>query len=289
MTFSLRSALFTTAIALTMMASSASHAQDAANYTMLEVDGKKFSKEDVLSVWQEMFPKGSAPSFQEVDENVKQGLVRGIVGEQLINDQAVEAGFADKPEIKQQIERIKKKVIVQAFLDEKAASIVTPAAVKAEYDRMKENSGDETEVRASHILVKDKETAEKIRKQIENGADFDYLAKEKSTDKASAVAGGDLGYFTKEKMVPAFAEAAFKLENGEVSEPVESDFGWHIIKKVDERKKALPPFAEQRPIIEQQLKAKALSDYINTLVENADINYYAPDGSELKFQQKLPK
>ena len=286
---SLRSGFFTSLVTATILASSASHGQDADNYTMLEVNGMAFSKEDVLNVWQEMFPKGSAPNFSEVDDNVKQGLIRGIVGEQLINNQAIDAGFANKPEIQQQVERIKKKVVVQAFLDEKAASIVTPAAVKAEYDKMKANSSDEIEVRASHILVKDKATADKIAQQIENGADFDYLPKEKSTDKASAVAGGDLGYFTKDKMVPAFAEAAFALKKGEVSSPVESDFGWHIIKKVDERKKAIPPFAEQRPLIEQQLKAKALSNYINTLVETAKINYYAPDGTKLDFQQTPAK
>ena len=286
MIVSLRLNLFAAVAAASMMSASLSYAD---TYTMLEVDGKKFSNEEVLAVWNEMFPKGAAPQFSEVDDKVKQGLVRGIVGEQLINDQAVAAGFANKPDIQQQIERIKKKVVVQAFLDEKAASIVTPAAVKAEYDKMKENSGNDVEVRASHILVKDKATADAIHKQIINGADFDYLAKEKSTDKASAVTGGDLGYFTKDKMVPAFADAAFKLKTGDVSEPVQSDFGWHIIKKVDERKKALPPFAEQRPIIEQQLKAKALSNYINQLVENADIQYYAPDGSKIEFQQKLPK
>jgi peptidyl-prolyl cis-trans isomerase C len=289
MTLSLRSRLMYSAVALTVLMSGMTHAEAAEDYTMLEINGKKIAHSEVMSIWNEMFPAGSAPDFASVEDNVKQGLVRGVVGEQLISNQAIEAGFADKPQVQQQLERIKKKLLVQAFLDEKAASIVTPAAVKDEYDRMKSASGNELEVRASHILVKDKAAAEKIHAQLKNGADFDYLAKEKSTDKASAVSGGDLGYFTKDKMVAAFAEAAFALKKGEVSAPVESDFGWHIIKKVDERKKELAPFAEQRPVIEQQLKAKALSDYINSLVENAKINYFAPDGSALEFQQKIPQ
>src|ERR1700739_5083039 len=99
-------------------------------------------------------------------------------------------------------------------------------------------SGQE-EVHARHILVEGEDEAKAIIEQLKGGADFAKLAKEKSKDPGAAE-GGDLGYFTKDQMVPEFAEVAFKLDKGQVSEPVKTQFGWHII-KVEARRSAPPP------------------------------------------------
>ena len=259
------------------------HAKDAKDYSMVTIDGHDVKRSEVMGIWNEMFPKNAAPDFDTIDDNVKQNMIRGLVGEYLIHKTAQEAGFEKKDDIIQQMERIKKKLVVQAFLDEKASSLVTSEDLQKEYDRQKAELGDEQEVRASHILVKDEAAAKAIVKKLDKGEKFDAIAKEQSTDKASAVSGGDLGFFTKDKMVPAFADAAFKLKKDEISAPVKSDFGWHVIKKTDSRKRTLPPFAEQSPLIEQQLKSKALAGYIDSMVTGAKVTYRDKDGNKLPF------
>jgi foldase protein PrsA len=103
--------------------------------------------------------------------------------------------------------------------------------IKEQYERMK------TEVKAQHILVDDEETAEKMKKKLEDGADFSELAKENSTDEGTKEKGGDLGYFSIGDMDPAFEDTAFSMKKGEVSDPVQSQFGFHIIKVNDKREK----------------------------------------------------
>src|SRR5258705_2132051 len=102
--------------------------------------------------------------------------------------------------------------------------------------------GNEQEVPARHILVPTEDEAKAILAEVKKGTDFAELAKQKSKDPGAAAEGGDLGYFGKSQMVPEFAEAAFKMKKGEVSDPVKSQFGWHIIKVEDKRTKPVPAF-----------------------------------------------
>ncbi len=282
MKYLLAAAALFTSVTMTHPVSS----KESKDYTVLDVNGHKIQYSEMLSIWGEMFPHGAIPDYDSVDASVKQNMVRGLVGEHLIYQSAEESGVANKPEVQQKLARLQKKVVVQAFLDEKAASKVTPSDVKAEYDRRKAKIVDEEEVRASHILVEDEATAKKLLEKLKKGANFDALAKEQSTDKASAVSGGDLGFFTKEKMVPAFADAAFKLKKDELSAPVKSGFGWHIIKLTDKRKRTMRPFVEERLAIEQQLRADALAEYIDTLVSTAKVDYFDKDGKKLDFSFK---
>jgi len=120
--------------------------------------------------------------------------------------------------------------------------------VKAKYDRMK------TEVKARHILIKDKATAEKVKKELDNGGDFAKLAKKYSEDPGSKEQGGELGYFSSGKMDAAFEEAAFKLKKGEVSGLVQSNYGYHIIQVEDKRdKKDTPSYDELKDSIRREL------------------------------------
>ncbi len=102
--------------------------------------------------------------------------------------------------------------------------------------------GNEQEVRARHILVPTEDEAKAILAEVKKGTDFAELAKQKSKDPGAAAEGGDLGYFGKDQMVPEFAEVAFKLDKGQVSDPVKTQFGWHIIKVEDKRTKPVPEF-----------------------------------------------
>jgi peptidyl-prolyl cis-trans isomerase C len=288
----------TLALALASVALSPVHAttpviktvksEKAPDYTILKINGEEVKRSVVDGIWMALFPEGSAPAFDSTDDKVKQNVLRGVVGEYLLYKKAVESNIEQKPEVQNRLNILKKKLVVEAFLEEKAASQVTPAAVKAEYDKQKEATSGEMEVRASHVLVKDKETADKLLKEIKAGKSFDEVAKANSTDKSSAIAGGDLGYFTKDKMVKEFADAAFTVKVGEVSEPVKTDFGWHIIKVTDSRKKAMQPFIDARPAIEQKLRGVALGNYINSLVDSSAVDYLDKDGKKLDFT-KVPR
>ncbi|MDX1975346.1 MAG: peptidylprolyl isomerase [Rickettsiales bacterium] len=181
-------------------------------------------------------------------------------------------------------------------MEQKAKSLVSDAQLKAAYDQKVAAAKNEEEVKARHILIavpspseneKALATAKDIVEQLKKGADFDKLAKEKSDDKGSGAQGGDLGWFTKGKMVAAFADAAFKLKKGEISEPVKSDFGWHIIKVEDRRAAKVPSFEELKESLQAEVTRKAVQTYLEGLLKSADIKYYSADGSQKELSRSL--
>jgi peptidyl-prolyl cis-trans isomerase C len=120
-------------------------------------------------------------------------------------------------------------------------------------------------------LVEDEAQAKAAVERLKKGEDFAKVAAELSKDPGSGKEGGDLGWFTKDRMVPEFAEAAFKLKKGEISEPVKSQFGWHVIKLEDKRSKPLPDFAAVKPQIDQYLERKAQQDLVLAMREKAKV------------------
>ena len=143
-------------------------------------------------------------------------------------------------------------------------------AMKKVYDDAAKQITGEQEVHARHILVPTEEEAKAIKAELDKGADFAKLAKEKSKDPGAAD-GGDLGFFTKEQMVPEFSAVAFTLEPGKISDPVKSQFGWHIIKVEEKRNRKAPDFAQVKPQIEQYVTRKAQSEYVAKLRETAKV------------------
>lgn len=130
--------------------------------------------------------------------------------------------------------------------------------ISAYYEENKATFATPEQVRASHILVKTKEEADEIKKQLDEGADFATLAKEKSTDTGSAANGGDLGFFGEGEMVEAFEKAAFSMKIDEISDPIKSDFGYHIIKKTDHKEATNPTEEDKKEdirniLVEQQV------------------------------------
>lgn len=160
--------------------------------------------------------------------------------------------------------------------------------LKQRYDRMK------TEIQAKHILVDKKKKAKEIKTKLENGTDFAKLAKENSKDNASAKKGGDLGYFSAGDMVPEFEDKAYSMEVGSVSDPVESQHGFHIIKVTDKREteKDIGSFEEnketiRRNLINQNIDVQSLQQKINKMIQDSDVNIKA-EGLEDIFKQQKP-
>ncbi len=182
----------------------------------------------------------------------------------LLIEAAKKAGLEKDADVQKAIQQATEQVLVQAYLSKELKSFVTDSAVKERYDRLVASlPKDEMEVKARHVLVKDEAAAKKIIEDLKKGADFLKIAREQSIDKASAQEGGDVGYFRKGDMVKEFADAAFALVPGKISEtPVKTQFGWHVIKVDDKRKVKAPKFEE----VQEQLKAAVLEESMLKLV-----------------------
>jgi peptidyl-prolyl cis-trans isomerase C len=165
----------------------------------------------------------------------------------------------------------KERILMERLLQNEGQKATSEPALKRYYDEQIAQLKPVEEVRARHILVESEDEAKKIAARLKAGEDFARLAAELSKDPGSGKEGGDLGYFTKERMVPEFAEAAFLLAKGEVSAPVKSDFGWHVIKQEDKRPRAAPPFEQVKERLSSALANKAQTDFIAKLREGAKI------------------
>jgi peptidyl-prolyl cis-trans isomerase C len=179
--------------------------------------------------------------------------------------------LADNPDVKRAIAFARNKVLMEALLQKAGEAAETDAALHKVYDEAVKKMGQQEEVHARHILVGTEDEAKAIEAELKKGADFATLAKEKSKDPSGAANGGDLGYFTKDEMVPEFADAAFKLDKGQISDPVHTKFGWHIIKIEDKRIKPIPTFDEVKPQLENYVAHQAQADLVDSLRKTANI------------------
>jgi peptidyl-prolyl cis-trans isomerase C len=177
----------------------------------------------------------------------------------------------DTPEFKTRSTFTRNKLLMELLLQQEAKAALNDKALRTVYDdAVKQMSGDQ-EVRARHILVPTENEAKAILAELKKGTDFAELARQKSKDPGAAAEGGDLGYFTKDQMVPEFSEVAFKLNKGELSDPIKTQFGWHIIRVDDKRTKRPPEFADVKDQLETYVMRRAQTELITKLRQGAKI------------------
>ena len=244
------------------------------DFVIINLGGEEIKLSEVLVIWKGLFKGDSAPDFNGFDENVRQNVLRGIVSERLIYKEAVKAGFDKKEDVQKRIEEMKKQVVMQDYMEDKAKSLVTDDQLKAAYDAKVAASKGVEELKARHILVASEDEAKKIEPQLKKGG-------------ANNPELFDLGWFTKDKMVAEFADAAYKLKKGEVSAPVKSAFGWHIIKLEDRRPVKVPTFDEAKDSLKAEVTNKAVQAYIEGLLKAASIKYFDENGKEKDFARSL--
>ena len=230
-----------------------------------------------------------ALSLPGVDEAQKKGLLVDYMVDLKIGAQAAEkAKIADNPDFVRKLAYFRDKLLLDEYLEREAKKAVTPQAERALYDETVKAMKPEEEVHARHILVENEDDAKKIAARIKGGEDFAKVAAEASKDPGSKAEGGDLGWFTKERMVAPFAEAAFKLNAGQVSDPIKTQFGWHVIKVEEKRVKPVPTFAEMKEQVEQYITRKTQQDLILKLREAAKVERTAAAPAEPKAEPKKP-
>jgi peptidyl-prolyl cis-trans isomerase C len=256
--------------ALTLVGTSVSAlAQDAAppDKLVATVNGSPIKESDLGIAEQDI---GS--QLQSVPDAAKRDyLIRFMADLKLGAQAAEEAKLQDAPDFAQRLEYFRDKILLDDLMFKEGNKANTPEARKKLYDDTVTKLPPETELHARHILVEDEATAKQVAERAKKGEDFVALSKEFSKDPGSATDGGDLGWFTKDKMVKEFSDAAFKLDPGQISDPVKSQFGWHIIKVEEKRTKPIPPFADVQDQIGNYLVQKAQQTLLVSLREKAKI------------------
>jgi peptidyl-prolyl cis-trans isomerase C len=188
----------------------------------------------------------------------------------VMSQAAEQKKVGDNPDVQRRLAFDRNRVLMEALLQQVGHAAVTDEAMHKVYDDATKQMQPEEEVHARHILVPTEDEAKAIEDQLKKGADFAALAKEKSKDPGAAD-GGDLGYFTKDQMVPEFAEVAFKLDKGQISDPVHTQFGWHIIKVEDKRTKPTPTFDQVKVQLENYVAHRAQAELVDSLRKTAQI------------------
>jgi peptidyl-prolyl cis-trans isomerase C len=208
-------------------------------------------------------------------------LLDRIVDSKLVEQDGRKHKVTDDPAFKKRMAFVEEQVIQDFWLQKEIAAKVTPEKLKQAYQERLKTMPAEEEVHARHILVATEAEAKAIIADLKKGADFDKLAREKSTDKASGAEGGDLGWFKKTDMVKEFADAAFALKKGALTDqPVKTQFGYHVIQVEDRRRAPPPSFEEMSDQIRQDLARETVTAMLNQLRGNAKIEKFNVDGSK---------
>lgn len=205
-------------------------------------------------------------------------LLRVLIDMKVMAGAAEKAGMDQTELFAQRLNYLKERALRRAYFADAIAGQVTEEAIRAEYDAFVAQFQPAEEVHARHILVETQEEADAIKAELDAGGDFATIAQEKSIDPGSGANGGDLGFFAKGMMVPEFETAAFALANpGDVSAPVQSQFGWHIIKLEEKRESAPPAFEQVAPQIQQQVLMRVFNEKVEELMAGVTVDVTDPE------------
>lgn len=243
------------------------------------VNGEEIKRSDVMRFIQNQ--NMNMMGQQNVDDIFPLALEQVIRGQLVINH-AQEANLENDPEVLEQMDGLKKQIVNTVFLQRTVDSKITDNVLKGAYNAHIKQIPDVEERHARHILLDSEEKAKEVIAKLKDGDDFAALAKEYSTG-PTGPNGGDLGYFTKEQMVPTFAESAFSMKKGEASsEPVKSEFGYHVIKIEDIRQKPKPTFEEMENYLVVQLRQEILNELIDGWQKQAKIEKFIDENEQLE-------
>ena len=251
---------------------------------LAKVNGVEITDDDVKMATDDLGP--GIP--RQLEGKAREAYVLDfLIDEQLVVQKAQADKLGETPDFAKKLAYLRDKALMETLLGNVAKSAATDAAIKQTYDEAAKNQKPDTEYHAHHILVPTEDEAKKALARIKGGEDFGKVADEVSKDPGSK--GGDLGWFTKDRMVPEFADAAAKLQPGQLSEPVKSQFGWHIIKLDETRPKTFPPLDQIKDQVARYVVQKAQSDLVLKLRESAKVERTDPPPAAPAAPAAAPK
>ncbi|MFT6072402.1 MAG: peptidyl-prolyl cis-trans isomerase C [Alphaproteobacteria bacterium] len=238
-----------------------------------EINGEKIYKSGIDIIIEDLERTGT-----KIDEKDRNTLIDRLVEQKLIAQFARKGKYDTREDVQKQIEVMTDMVLKDTYLSDLIIKNVTPKVIEDQFNNQMKTFKPKFEFKASHILVVNIETAQHIKDHLDDGADFTILAKKYSSD-SNADTGGDLGYFSSEMMVKPFSDAVAGLTKNETSNPVKTDFGWHIIRLTDKRKLPTPTLEQLTPQIKVNLSRTVMADHIAELKKSSKIKFYNRDAS----------
>lgn len=209
-------------------------------------------------------------------------LLDSLINNQLVFEQAKKDGADKDPELRQALKQVEQQLTVKSWMSTKLKAQVSEEAIKARYDQFLGQFQPAEEVHARHVLTETEDQAKAVIAELKKGADFAEVAKAKSKDPSAKSNGGDLGFFAKDEMVPQFAEAAFGMKAGELSQtPVQSQFGWHVIKVEDRRMSSPPTFEQAKMALREQVAEETAQKLVSDIRNKAKVKRFDLNGNPL--------
>ncbi|MFC0397084.1 peptidylprolyl isomerase [Paraburkholderia rhizosphaerae] len=232
------------------------------------VNGTPIPKARADALVQQLVAQG-----QQDSPHLEQAVREELINREILMQEAIRRGIPARPDVKAQIAVAQQTVVLRALIEDFVKhNQPTDAEVKAKYDELVKEAGSGKEYHLHHILVDNEQQAKDLIAKIKGGASFEDLAKQYSKDPGSAKNGGDLDWSDPKAYVPEFAEAAEKLQKGQMTDtPVHTQFGWHIIRVDDTRETPPPPLDQVKAQIVQQMQQEKLQAFEESLRKNAKI------------------
>lgn len=239
----------------------------AADTNVATVNGKPIKQSLVDYISKDATARG-----QNVDANVRSIIVNKLISSELVVQEAQKQGLDKQPDYIAKEELLRRELLVNTYIENfLKKNTVSEADIKAEYEKFKAQVGDK-EFSARHILVSTEAEAKDVIAQLGKGGDFAKLAKEKSKDPGSKDKGGALGWFPPAAMVKPFSDAVGTLKKGQVTQtPVQTQFGWHVIKLEDTRTAQPPAYDKVKDNLKKQVQQRNLEKMLNDLRAKAKI------------------
>jgi peptidylprolyl isomerase/peptidyl-prolyl cis-trans isomerase C len=189
----------------------------------------------------------------------------------LLAIEAKNSGIENSKEFQEKFSTAKDQMLQQKVIEDYLKKAVTDSMIDTEYNKLVDSLKGKEEVKASHILVDTEEKAKEAKKKLSKGSKFADVVKEFSNDQSTKASGGTLGYFIEGQLVPEFEKKAFSMKVGEISDPVKTQFGWHIIKVEDKRKVKAPSKEEAKQSVVSKLNRDALEKFFDELAKKYDL------------------
>lgn len=239
-----------------------------------EVDGKPIYSSEAERQFSNMLQGSKDASFAQLDEKAKFVVIREIAAQKVILDEAYKQGVDDKDDVQRRINDFKEGVIKEEFLSQMAKDQVTDEKIKQRYDSDVVALKGKSQFKIKHILVKTEADAQEVQKLLKVNP-FEQVAKHKSIDDKTALTGGDLGYVIEGNMIPEIEKAIAALSIGNVSQPVKTSFGWHVIKLEGKAAAEPAPYDQVKALLARALYQEAIQNYVKKAIENVKIEMVA--------------